>query len=64
MSEPFPQPDPDQFALGLRVFAQFGCNAQQLDLRHCLKTFANLQAGGAGLPVDEYLGHCFFQKNS
>ena len=46
-----------QLALGRGVLAQLGRDAHQLDLRHLLEPLANLQAGGAGLAVDEDLGH-------
>jgi len=47
----------DQRALGLRVLAQRGIDARQFDPRQRLQALANLQAGGAGLSVDEYPGH-------
>ena len=46
-----------QVALGIGVFAQFGSDAHQFDLRHRLEPFADLQAGGTGFAVDENLGH-------
>ena len=47
----------DQRALGLRVLAQGGGDAHELDPGQRLQALANLQARGARLSVDEYLGH-------
>ena len=46
-----------QLAFGLRVFAAGSVDADQLDAGHAAQTLPNLQAGGAGLAVDENLGH-------
>jgi len=45
-------------ALGARVLSQLGRNADQLDLGHFFQPFADLQAGGALVAVDEYKRTC------
>ncbi|MDT4864815.1 hypothetical protein FQZ97_995880 [compost metagenome] len=46
-----------QFALGSGVLALLRRDAHQFDLGHRDEPLADLQAGGAGLAVDEDLGH-------
>jgi hypothetical protein len=44
-------------ALGGRVLAPRGVDADQLDAGQAVQPLANLQAGGAGFAVDENLCH-------
>ncbi|MNV79215.1 hypothetical protein D3C71_1727570 [compost metagenome] len=47
----------NQRALGGRILAQFGGNADQVDAGHSLQPFADLQTGGAGFAVNEHFEH-------
>ena len=51
-----------QIALGGRVFAQLGRDADQFNLRHGLQAFADLQAGGTGFTIDKNFRHKNFQE--
>jgi len=49
-----------QFALGGRVLAPRRVDAEHLHRGHLGQPFADLQAGGAGLAINENLGHRTF----
>ena len=44
-------------ALGFRVFAPLGGDADHFDFRHLLQPFADLQAGGSCFAINEDFGH-------